>query len=163
LRDGRAIPHDTAAGTDPRPRDRHLRLAGSTSALLGLVLTLVAAWNHAPTASFRLVPEAVVGFQAIALGAVAIVLGRPYPERGYGRATAPVFIAAMILATIGTVIVALDGLRLVDIDPHGPARPIVFIGLFITECAVVFAVLWIPITRLAAALERLPSLASRRR
>jgi hypothetical protein len=139
-----------------------VRRAGTASVLIGIVLSVAAVWTRAPVGSFRLVPEVVVGFQAIALGAVAIVLARPVSERGYGRATAPVFTAAMVLATVATLIVAIDDLRLVAVDPHGPARLFVSLGVFVTEFTVFAGFAWGLLTRLGTVAARVfPKWASR--
>ncbi len=151
---GRADEHDTAAGSEAR-RQRRLRAVGVASGGLGLVLLVKDVWTHPPVGSLGYVPEAVAALQAIGLGLTAILLARPVAERPYGRATAPVLLAAMVIATSATAILAIDGFGLIAVDAGGPARPLAIVGASISALTVTGAFVWAVTMILAIGADRL--------
>jgi hypothetical protein len=154
LTPGRAIRHDIADKVDRSRRDRRIRRVGFGGAVLGAVLTLLAVWTDAPTGSFGLVPEALVGVQGIAMGAVAVALAKPVERRAYGRAAAWLFLTAMTVATSATVVVALEAAGLIVLTPGGPVRLLVAFGRGITLLTVGLACLWLVVGGLDLVVSR---------
>jgi len=147
---GRAVTHDMAAGGERQLRDRWLRRLGLATAALGLILTTVGNVTRTPPGRFGMVPDAFVGLQAIALGILAFGLARPHAARAYGRATAWVTLPPMILATLVTTVVALEGLGIIAVENGQP------IGLLIafaraTQLVAILLVVWFVVGTLIAA------------
>ena len=91
------------------PRDIAVARVGKASIVLGLFVSGVAVVLGFGVGSFGYVPEVVVGFAALNLGVVAIVLALPPIAWGRpGRPAAAAFLAYAVLITLTVAIIALD-------------------------------------------------------
>lgn len=133
---GRAVLSDTTVAR-----------AGWISIVLGLALVAVIQWTWPGQGAFHVVPEAVAGLTAVALGIVALVMTRP-PGSGWGMGRVAVWVtlAFAVIATMAVVIVALD-----TVVPAGSTGQAVARFIVITGVAVTTGILVTTLIRLALA------------
>jgi len=122
LRPGRAVLSDTT-----------IARAGWASIVLGLVLVMVVQWTKPGVGVFDVVPEAVAGLTAMALGIIAIALTRP-PGSSWqmGRAAAWATLGCAILATTSVFILAFEGVLSPGSTGQAVAALIVVGGVAVT-------------------------------
>ena len=119
---GRAVLSDTTVAR-----------AGWASIVLGLVLVIVIQWTWPGVGVFRVVPEAVAGLTAMALGIIAIALTRaPGSSWRMGRAATWATLGCAILPTMAVVILALEGVLRPGSTGQAVAALIVIVGTAVT-------------------------------
>ena len=108
--------------------------AGWASIVLGLVLVIVIQWTWPGVGVFRVVPEAVAGLTAMALGVIAIGLTRP-PGSSWrlGRVAAWATLGCAILPTMAVVVLALEGVLSPGSTGQAVAALIVIAGTAVTS------------------------------
>lgn len=140
-----------------RPIDRAVFWVGISCVLFGLAFATATVASKAGVGSFGLVPAAIVAFEAMVLGGIAMALARPPGARPWGTAGSWVFVGIAAISTLAALIVAFDGLgNPLPLD-RSIARPIVLIGRTILTYGIVAELLWLIVTVLDALGHRIRS------